>query len=63
MPIWLRKYTFSEMKKHYDKENQSTTDTVEASKKAMKSAGSVNSKTKPTISKQQIPSYITKASK
>jgi hypothetical protein len=63
MPIWLRKYTFNEMKTHYNKESQSTADTVEASKKAMKSAGSIDNKLKPPVPKQKVPSYITKASK
>ena len=28
MPIWLRKFTFSEIKKHYDEENKSQQNSV-----------------------------------
>jgi hypothetical protein len=62
MPIWLRKFTFNELITFYDKENKVNEDTVTASKKAMKSVGAIN-KTKTPIAKQNIPSYITKASK
>jgi hypothetical protein len=62
MPIWLRKFTFNELRTFYDKENKANEDTVTASKNAMKSVGAVN-KTKTPIAKQNIPSYVTKASK
>ena len=54
MPIWLRKFTFQEIKDFYDKKN-------EAEEKAMKKARGLQ---KAKIHKPDInPSYKTKTSK
>ena len=55
MPIWLRNFTFQQIKEHYDKEN-SQNDSIEQSKKNMQSVGAVKDK-------NAKPSYVTKASK
>tara|TARA_S200002703_G_C3616472_1_gene189310 strand:+ start:209 stop:379 length:171 start_codon:yes stop_codon:yes gene_type:complete len=55
MPIWLRNFTFQQIKEHYNKEN-SQNDSVEQSKKNMQSVGAIKNK-------NTKPSYITKASK
>jgi len=54
MPIWLRKFTFQEIKDFFDKKN-------EAEEKAMKKAKGMQ---KPKIHRPDInPSYKTKTSK
>jgi hypothetical protein len=60
MPIWLRKFTFSKLKEHYEKQNSegNMDDVVAKSKSAMQTA-----KNDGIIPKVQIPSYVTKASK
>ena len=56
MPIWLRTFTLNKIKEFYDESNnQPTSNIVEQSINAIKSAG-----TNKTITP---PSYITKASK
>jgi len=62
MPIWLRRYTFNELKKFYEEKNNAQNgDVVKKSIDAMKAVGAV-AKNKP-IEKVQVPSYVTKASK
>jgi len=62
MPIWLRKYTFNEIKSFYEKKNNAeNNDNVEKSIAAMKSAGATAGN--HPSSKIQVPSYVTKASK
>ena len=54
MPIWLRKFTFQELKDHFDKRN-------EAQEKAMKKAKGLQ---KAKIQRPDIkPNYNTKTSK
>ena len=53
MPIWLRNFTFNRIKQFYEDNN--STNTVEQSISAMKSVGADK--------KQNIPTYVTKASK
>lgn len=62
MPIWLRKFTFSQIQEHYNKVNsQNNTDNVKKSIDAMKSVGAV---AKPTQNKKITPAtYNMKASK
>jgi hypothetical protein len=55
MPIWLRNFTFQQIKKFYDKEN-SQNDSIKQSKKNMQSVGAVKDK-------NTKPNYITKVSK
>ena len=46
MPIWLRKYTFSQIKEHYDKENEAHNNAVNNNKNvAIDSNGVVKDKT------------------
>jgi hypothetical protein len=62
MPIWLRKFTFNEIKKFYElKNNVENGDNVQKSISAMKSVGAV-ANNKP-IGKVEVPTYVTKASK
>lgn len=62
MPIWLRKFTFKEIKKFYElKNNVESGDNVEKSIAAMKSVGAVSKN--PPIGKIEVPTYVTKASK
>jgi|TARA_B110000503_G_scaffold20615_1_gene31032 hypothetical protein len=59
MPIWLRKYTWNAINKHYeDKNNSSTNSTVEESISNMRSAGAVTPRKEVSV-----PTYVTKASK
>ena len=50
MPIWLRRYTFNEIREYYEEQNKKT-DQIDATKK-------------PAIAKPDInPSYTSKVSK
>ena len=43
MPIWLRKFTYSELQKHYDKEKQAVENTQKSGQKTLvDSTGKVN---------------------
>lgn len=43
MPIWLRKFTYSELQKHYDKEKQAIENSKNTNKKTLvDSSGKVN---------------------
>ena len=54
MPIWLRNFTFSKIKEHYDSQkSQNQDDTIEKSIQTMKQAN-----TDKTITP---PAYVTKA--
>jgi hypothetical protein len=56
MPIWLRKFTFSKLKEHYQPSDED--DVVSKSKQAMKTAQADG-----VIPKVNVPTYVTKASK
>ena len=56
MPIWLRKFTFNNLKEHYQPSDND--DVVEKSKQAMKAAQSEG-----IAPKVNVPTYVTKASK
>ena len=65
MPIWLRKYTFNEIKAYYDKENEEYQKSKNPnSRNVVDSDGRVSV---PDFMKNQKPtpppSYVTKASK
>jgi hypothetical protein len=65
MPIWLRKFTFSQIKKHYEDEKEANEKAQNSGKTTlMDSSGNVN-KSEFSKAAQHItpPSYITKASK
>ena len=65
MPIWLRKFTFSQIQKHYDDEKEANEKIQNGGKTTlMDSSGNVN-KAEFNKAPKPItpPSYITKASK
>ena len=60
MPIWLRNFTYTEMKKHFDEiNNQSSKSTMEESISNMKSAAKHTQNTPHHTNKQaQVPDFI-----
>ena len=65
MPIWLRKYTFSQIQKHYDNEKEVNEKAQNNDKTTLiDSSGNVNkSGFNKTAKPITPPTYITKASK
>jgi hypothetical protein len=64
MPIWLRKYTFNEIREYYEAESKANTiSTNPGSKTLIDSSGKVNVPEFASASKVFTPSYSTKASK
>lgn len=68
MPIWLRKYTFNEIKAFYEKESEEYEKARNPSKNnLLDSEGRINApeflKSAKPPQTQSPPSYITKASK
>jgi hypothetical protein len=68
MPIWLRKYTFNEIKAFYEEENKKLEQSQNPSRTSViDSDGNVNvpdfMKAAKTPNSQPTPSYTTKASK
>ena len=65
MPIWLRKFTFSQIQKHYDDENEANEKAQNGDKTTLiDSSGKVNKSEFNNVTKPITPpSYITKASK
>lgn len=61
MPIWLRKYTFNEIRKFYEEENESVNS--QGKKTLVDPSGKVNTPEFANVSKTYKPSYSTKASK
>jgi hypothetical protein len=57
MPIWLRNFTYSKLKEHYQPKDNDD-DVVEKSKQAMRTA-----QTDGTVPKVQVPTYVTTATK
>jgi hypothetical protein len=56
MPIWLRRYTFSTLREHYDKLNAESNDEL----RPVKSSNKVSPP--DIVQKAIIPAYSTKAS-
>ena len=58
MPIWLRKYTFNEIKKHYDEEKQVYENNNESKNVAIGTDGLVKDRSlfqnQPTTQKQPV---------
>jgi hypothetical protein len=65
MPIWLRKFTFSQIQKHHDDEREAHEKVKNNGKTTlMDSSGNVNKNEFNKIAKPITPpTYITKASK
>ena len=65
MPIWLRKFTFSQIQKHYDEEKEAYEKAQNGGKTTlMDSSGNVNkAQAKQATKNITPPTYITKASK
>ena len=65
MPIWLRKFTFSQIQKHYEEEKEQIEKAQNGGKTTlMDSSGNVN-KTQANQATKNItpPTYVTKASR
>ena len=65
MPIWLRKFTFSQIQKHYEEEKEQMEKAQNGGKTTlMDSSGNVN-KTQAKQATKSItpPTYVTKASR
>lgn len=64
MPIWLRKFTFSQLQKYYDEQNEAAEKAQSGSKTtAIDSSGKVNVPAFAEASKDYKPNYSTRASK
>jgi hypothetical protein len=65
MPIWLRKFTFSQIQKHYEEEKEQIENAQNGGKTTlMNSSGEVNKvQAKQATKSITPPTYITKASK
>jgi hypothetical protein len=65
MPIWLRKFTFSQIQKHYEEEKEQIENAQNGGKTTlMNSSGEVNkAQAKQATKSITPPTYITKASK
>jgi hypothetical protein len=64
MPIWLRRFTFSQIQKFYSDENETIEKAQNGSKTtAIDSSGKVNTPAFAQTAKDYKPNYSTRASK
>lgn len=64
MPIWLRRFTFNQIQKFYNEENEAIENSQNGDKNTViDSSGKVNVPAFAQVSKDYKPTYSTRASK